>query len=37
MKWLAGALLTLAVIASASGDAAAAIWSAALGLTLLRH
>lgn len=36
-RLLAGALLTLAVIASASGDAAAAIWSAALGLTLLRH
>ena len=36
-RLLAGALLTLAVVASASGDAAAAIWSAALGLTLLRH
>jgi len=36
-RLLAGTLLTLAVIASASGDAAAAIWSAALGLTLLRH
>ena len=33
---LAGALLALAVIASASGDAGAAIWSGALGLTLLR-
>jgi Zn-dependent protease len=33
---LAGALLLLAVIASASGDAGAAVWSGALGLTLLR-
>jgi Zn-dependent protease len=33
---LAFALLALAVLASASGDAAAAIWSGALGLTLLR-
>jgi Zn-dependent protease len=31
---LAGALLVLSVIASASGDAAAAIWSGALGLTI---
>ena len=34
---LATALLALAIIASASGDAAAAIWSGALGLTLLRR
>jgi Zn-dependent protease len=36
-RLLAGALLALAVVASASGDAAAAIWSGALGLTLLRR
>jgi Zn-dependent protease len=34
---LAGGLLGLAIVASASGDAAAAIWSGALGLTLLRR
>ena len=34
---LGGALILLCIIASASGDAAAAIWSAALGLTILRH
>jgi len=34
---LAACLLALAVLASASGDAAAAIWSGALGLTLLRR
>jgi Zn-dependent protease len=31
------ALLLLAVVASASGDAAAAIWSGALGLTIYHH
>ena len=34
---LAGTLLFVAVIASASGDAASAIWSGALGLTILRN
>jgi Zn-dependent protease len=34
---LAATWLTVAIIASASGDAAAAIWSGALGLTLLRR
>ena len=34
---LAATFLTLAILASASGDAAAAIWSGVLGLTLLRH
>jgi len=34
---LAVVLLLVAVIASASGDAAAAIWSGALGLTILRQ
>jgi len=34
---LAVALIGLAIVASASGDAAAAIWSGALGLTLLRR
>jgi len=34
---LAAGLLALAVIASASGDAAAALWSSALGLTILRN
>jgi Zn-dependent protease len=36
-RTLAVALLLLSVIASASGDAAAAIWSAALGLTIYHH
>jgi Zn-dependent protease len=35
-RGLAGALLVLAVVASASGDAGAAVWSGVLGLTLLR-
>ena len=34
---LATTFLALAIVASASGDAAAAIWSGALGLTLLGH
>jgi Zn-dependent protease len=34
---LAIIFLVVTVIASASGDAAAAIWSGALGLTILRH
>jgi len=42
LAWAAGSVLavclvSLAVVASASGDAAVAIWSGALGLTLLRR
>jgi len=36
-RTLAAALLVLAVIASASGDAASAIWSGVLGLTILHN
>jgi len=34
---VAGALLTIALLASASGDAATSVWSAFLGVVLLQH